>query len=253
MTRAFGVFLSATAALALAACGTQELHRDLTEDQANAIVAALAEKGIASDKQGGDEGTWSIGVADGDFAQAVSVLREQGLPGENFVSLGDVFKKEGFTSSPLEERARLIFGLSQELSQTVSAIDGVVQARVHITMPETDPLTREVPASSASVFVKYRPGFRVENQTGPIKTLVANSVEGLTYDRVSVVMVPAAAPVAQPVKDDLVLTGDLRLIAALLAGALVLTGVWRWWSTRRAAESSGAGERTTALFGRSDG
>ncbi len=231
------IALPLAAALALAACGMQELHRDLTEEQANEIVAALAERGIDADKRGGDEGTWNVGVADGDFAEAVSILRQQGLPGETFVSLGDVFQKEGFTSSPLEERARLIYGLSQELSQTVSAIDGVVQARVHLTLPQPNPLTNEAPESSASVFVKYRPGYQVENQTGAIKTLVANSIEGISYDRVSVVMVPAAAAVAPPVAQSWEMAGWLRNVVAVLAILLLAAGTWRLWQVRRAGNS----------------
>lgn len=233
MQSLFRRVLPLAAALALAACGQQELHRDLGEAQANAIVAALAEEGISSSKEGGEEGSWSVGVAKGDFAGAVRVLRAQGLPGENFVSLGEVFEKEGFTSSPLEERARLIYGLSQELSRTVSAIDGVVQARVHLTLPEADPLTREVPASAASVFVKYRPGFSVESQTGAIKTLVANSIEGISYERVSVVMVPAAA-VAQSADSGAEMGSGLQIALIALALALAIGGVVRLLAARRA-------------------
>ncbi|MBX7482752.1 type III secretion system inner membrane ring lipoprotein SctJ [Qipengyuania qiaonensis] len=253
MTKRLCSLFPLAAALALAACGEQELHRELNEEQANAIVAALAENGIDANKSGGDEGTWTVGVADGDFAESVSILREQGLPGENFVSLGEVFEKEGFTSSPLEERARLIFGLSQELSQTVSAIDGVVQARVHLTLPEPDPLSNEAPPSSASVFVKYRPGFQVENQTGAIKTLVANSIEGISYDRVSVVMVPAAAPVAPPEADGLAPAGWMRVLVAVLAILLALAGGWRMWQVRRSRGKAGHSGSLATRFGRSDG
>lgn len=248
------------AALALAACGTQELHRDLEEGQVNSIVAALSQEGIAAQKrQGEEEGTWTVDVASGDFAEAVSVLRAQGLPDETFQSLGEVFAKEGFTSSPLEERARLIFGLSQELSHTISAIDGVVQARVHLTLPQPDPLTQDAAPSSASVFIKYRPGFSIEKQTGAIKTLVANSIEGLAYERVSVVMLPGAAPVAPPEDTALELAGGLRVLVLVLASALAAAGLWRMWRSRRpvvVAEVDAGDEDSAAarrLLGRSDG
>jgi type III secretion protein J len=172
-------------------------------------------------------------VGQGDFADAVSILRAQGLPEEQFQSLGDIFQKEGFTSSPLEERARLNYGLSQELSQTIASIDGVVRARVHLNLPQPDPLTQDAAPSSASVFVKYRPGFDLERQTGAIKTLVANSIEGLGYDRVSVVMVPGAAK-ATPAESSLVdVTGGMRVLVLVLALLLIVAGAWHWWRGRR--------------------
>lgn len=204
-------------ALLLAACGGQDIHTGLTEREANDMVAALGSAGIAAGKTAGEKETWSVAVDSGDFPRAVEVLRANGLPREEFESLGSVFKKEGFTSSPLAERARLMFGLSQELSRTISEIDGVVQARVHLTMPEADPLSRAAPPSSASVFVKYRPGFDLRNQTGAIKSLVTNGVEGLTYDRVSVVMVPARASPAPPGST----LGDAAGVFATVLGVLV--------------------------------
>lgn len=226
-------------ALLLAACGGQQIHTGLTENEANEIVAALGTAGISATKAAGEKETWSVDVAQGDFARAVEVLRTNGLPREDFETLGTVFKKEGFTSSPLAERARLIFGLSQELSHTISDMDGVVQARVHLTMPEADPISHQAEPSSASVFVKYRPGFNLRNQTAAIKSLVTNGVEGLTYDRVSVVMVPARP---MPVAPAGVLSGWASTVAgvvamvaaalALLAAATVLPG---WVKRQRAA------------------
>lgn len=176
--------------LALAACSSQPLYSQLTEAQANDMVSALLNADISADKKVLDGGKWSVSVPQQDFARAVQVLRSNGLPREDFQSLGDVFKKQGFVSSPLEERARLIFGTSQELSHSIASIDGVIQARVHLTLPEPDPLSKEVKPATASVLVKYMEGFNLPRQREAIKTLVVNGVEGLTPERVSVVMVP---------------------------------------------------------------
>jgi type III secretion protein J len=235
-------------ALLLAACGGQEIHTGLSENEANEMVAVLSTAGVSAAKAAGDKETWSVSVDDGDFARAVEVLRANGLPREEFESLGTVFKKEGFTSSPLAERARLIYGLSQELSRTISGIDGVVQARVHMTMPEADPLSRAAAPASASVFVKYRPGFDLRNQTGAIKSLVTNGVEGLSYDRVSVVMV-AAKPLPVPARS--ALSGIAGTAATVLGAAVLLLGAVlaalsapRWLKRRRAATAIvAAGER----------
>ena len=219
------------AAFSLAGCGRQEVYGKLTESAANEMVAVLSQGGIPATKVHGEKDNWSIAVDQGDFARAVETLRAHGLPHEDYDSLGTVFKKEGFTSTPLEERARLIYGLSQELSRTISDIDGVVQARVHLTMPEADPLSREARPSAASVFVKYRTGFDLRSQTGAIKALVTNAIDGLTYDRVSVVMVPAQALPVLPENQGMVsvstLLRGLVVVVALVVLGLAGRALWR--------------------------
>jgi type III secretion protein J len=214
------VFLLAVA-LFLTGCSKQEVHSGLSEAQANELLAALSDAGISSDKTKADE-KWTISVAQGDFAKAVETLRSAGLPREEFDTLGSVFKKEGFTSTALEERARLNFGLSQELSRTISEIDGVVQARVHLTMPESDPMSRDAKPSAASVFVKYRSGFDLRSQTGAIKALVTNAIEGLTYERVSVTMVPAKSIAPAKVANAGVDLGLILRIVGGLAAVLIM-------------------------------
>jgi len=192
-------FMPLVALLLLAACGRADLYTNLTETQANEMVALLRQAGIEATKAPGAEGSWKVEAPDDDFAGAIQTLHAQGYPREEFESLGSVFRKEGFVSSQLEERARLVHGLSQELSQTISDIDGVVQARVHIAIPEPNPLTQQAAPASAAVMLRYRPGIDLERQTGQIKALVVNSVEGLDVDNVTVAMfaakpLPAIAP-----------------------------------------------------------
>jgi type III secretion protein J len=221
------------AALFLSGCSRQEVYGNLSEAQANELIAALSDAGITAEKVQNEE-KWAVAVDQGDFAKAVETLRSAGLPREEYDSLGTVFKKEGFTSTTLEERARLNYGLSQELSRTISEIDGVVQARVHLTMPEADPLSREAKPAAASVFVKYRSGFDLRSQTGSIKSLVANSVEGLTYERVSVVMVPAKAVAPAPTASAGFAVGTLlRIVAAIVALLALGFGARALWRSRK--------------------
>jgi type III secretory pathway lipoprotein EscJ len=109
------------------------------------------------------------------------------VPKQEFTTLGEVFKRDGLVSSPVQERARMIFALSQQLSRTVSEIDGVLSARVHLVLPENDPL-RQV--SSASVFIRHQASTPMVDLVPQIKMMIANSVAGLSYDKVSVVLVP---------------------------------------------------------------
>jgi len=47
--------------------------------------------------------------------------------------------------------------------------------------------------SSASVFIRHRANMRMDNLVPQIKMLVANGVAGLSYDKVSVILVPVQA------------------------------------------------------------
>lgn len=170
--------------LALAAC-KMGLYSNLNESEANEIVAALAAEGISAGKTRQEGNTWQVEVDESDMGAALGVLRAQGLPHERFVSMGEVFQKQGLVSTPSEERMRYIYATSQELSQTLRTIDGVVSARVHVVIPANDPLSERVRPSSAAVFIKYRPDVDLRLLTPAVKELVAHSIEGLTHDQVS--------------------------------------------------------------------
>jgi len=211
--------------LLLGACSNADLYSQLSERQANELIAALQSAGIMADKRSKDSRAWTVRVGQADFVRAIDTLRSEGLPRDDFESLGRVFRKEGFVSTPLEERARLIYGLSQELSNTLSSIDGVVVARVHLAVPERDPLADRPRSASASVMVKHRPGVDMSQHIGQIKALVVNSVEGLSYDHVTVSLFAAQdftrnaaqPPVAQPMA-----TGVAPAGLALGAGGVAL-------------------------------
>jgi len=170
-----------------------ELYTDLDQRQANEIVTTLLQHGIAADRTFGKGGRVSVAVDSSRFADAVTILNDNGLPRREFATLCEVFKPSGLVPSPMQERAQMICALSQELSKTVSDIDGVLSARVHLVLPENDPLRQQLVPSSASVFVRHRASMEMDSLVPQIKMLVANGVAGLSYDKVSVILVPVQA------------------------------------------------------------
>jgi len=225
-------------ALLLCACAKQELYSSLSERQANEMIAVLKTAGIDADKDV-KEGQYSISTASGDFPNAIRTLSSQGYPRETYDSMGKVFKREGFVSSPLEERARLLFAMSQEISNTLTNIDGVVTARVHLNIPEKNPLADKPQPASAAVFIKYRPDRNLAGQVTQIKALVVNSVEGLSYDNVTVALFPAETIADAPKPQAAATARDagqsIPLMAGALGGALALGGGGFLWLRRRSA------------------
>jgi len=191
---ALRILLLCLVPLMLGACGGQvELLSQVSESQANDVLGALIKRGVAAEKVAGKEGRVSVKVPHDSVSRAIEIMHAQGLPREARANMGDVFKKEGLISSPTEERARLVFALSQELSGTIAKIDGVIDAQVHIVLPERGGFGEQGNPSSAAVFIKHQDTVSMEAVVPQIRRLVANSIPGLSFDKVSVVLVPSAA------------------------------------------------------------
>jgi type III secretion protein J len=190
--------LSAIVAAFLLLSGCQvELYTEVQEQEANEMLALLMQNGLGAAKIRSKDGTQTLMVEERQFASAVELLQMRGYPRAKFSTINDVFQPNGLIASPVQEQARFLWALGQELSRTVSQIDGVLTARVQVVLPDNDLLKRETTPSSASVFVRYDDASQVANLVPQIKMLVANSVQGLSYDKVSVVLV-AVPHVDQP-------------------------------------------------------
>lgn len=177
----------ALGAVLLAGCDKQAtLFSGLEERQANSVMAALLGTGIVCEKTPGEEGTWNVLISQGDFAAAVGVCEQQGIPRRPFLGVGEVFKKTGMVSSPSEERIRFMDAVAQDLSRTISMIDGVADARVHVVLPENDPFARSTLPSSAAVAIRARWDADLTDVVPQIKALVKNAIEGLAHEKITV-------------------------------------------------------------------
>lgn len=159
----------------------------LSQDDANRIVFEMSFYNINAQKVEQKDG-YDILVPESKSIQALKVLQDDNEPRNKFDSLGGIFKKDGFISSPLEEQARYTYALNQEIEHTISLIDGVTNVRVLVSLPlPTNSLWRaEVQKPAASVLIKFKQGYRIDLLSSRIKLLVSNSVPGLTPDMVEV-------------------------------------------------------------------
>jgi type III secretion protein J len=224
-----------SALLVLAACSQRvELQNGLSDAEANDVVSALQEDGIAAHKQLKKDGT-TVVIPEAHLSRANAVLTARGLPKRKQVRLGEVFKKEGLISSPLEERARYLYALSQELEYTLAQFDGVIVARVHVVLPEKAAPGEPLTPSSAAVFIKHKADFDPDVVEGRMRQLVARSIPGLGSshaDKVSVVFAQGnPAPARRVESEDDGSTLVVQIVGGLLVAAAV--GGLGWWQRAR--------------------
>lgn len=181
----------------LAGCKV-EMYSGLSEDQANEMLSTLLRRGIEAEKMAAGKNGFTLSVNDDDLVRALQVLRENSLPRESFKNLGEVFSGEGMISSGSEVQARMSYALSQELADTLSRIDGVLTARVHVVLGVNDKVNNITIVPSAAVFLRHAPDSPVVNLVPEIRELVAGAVASLKYDNVSVMLVPVRESVTVP-------------------------------------------------------
>jgi type III secretion protein J len=198
------------------------LYSGLNEQEANEIVAALAAEGLDASKERQEGNSWQVQVDEGRLGRALDVLRTQGLPHDRYASMGDVFQKQGLVSTPAEERMRYIYAVSQELSQTLRNVDGVVTARVHVVIPANDPLSDKIRPSSAAVFIKHRPDVDLRLLAPAVKEMVAHSIEGLSHEQVSLSLFEARRTVDTASGS---VPGERQVLGLPMQTAVVLLGL----------------------------
>ena len=180
-------------AAGLLGCGATEIASGLTEGEAQEAVVTLQQFGVSAEKVRvgeGEEATFSVTVPAAEVASANQILKKYELPREKPKGLGEIFTQGGLIPTATEEKAMMLLAIQGEIARTLETVDGIAAARVHIVMPEKDPLAEGggTPAS-ASVFIKYR-GEQLPLTPEEIKQIVAHSVDGLDPNRVAVVLKP---------------------------------------------------------------
>lgn len=209
--------------LFLTACKT-EIYSAMPEREANEMMGVLLDGGVQAAKISGKEG-FSLSVDASEVQRALEILSANGLPRSKRETIGQVFAKSGIVSSPFEDRVRYVYALSEEVAQTLQEIDGVLVARVHIVMPEAPALGEVAKPSSSAVFIRTREGYDLEYLTPQIRRLVANSIEGLTFDAVTVVLVESRPAVAKAVRDEAGMRSVLPGVQVHM-GSVLLFWVW---------------------------
>jgi type III secretion protein J len=189
------------------------IQHGLDETAANEILTSLERAGIPASKNRDDEGVFAVVVAKSDGLRAMELMRSLGLPRGPRVGFGEIYKQPSLVPTPTEERARYVEALAGEIARTLETVEGVVSARVHLVLPEPDPLAVDGKpriAAQAAVLLKARANRPAPIGERDVQKLVAGSVPGLEPSAVAVVVTPASEiPAAQGAT--LVALGPLRM------------------------------------------
>ncbi len=100
----------------------------------------------------------------------------------------ELFDKQSFGTTTYEQRIKYQRAIQGELMRSISTIESVSRAKVMLAIPEKKVFAEEAVAPTASVVVELHPGKTLsEDQVRGITYLVANSVENMKAENVSVV------------------------------------------------------------------
>jgi type III secretion protein J len=184
-----------TILVALPACSVP-LAGDLDDAEANRVFVALDRANVEATKEPDPavEGMWRISVSGDDVSHALAILREENLPRRTPLGVMDAVGKSSLVPSEAVEQAQLVAGIGGDLERSLGGIEGVLDARVHLSIPRM-PLSPDAipPHGTAGVLLEHR-GPTPPITTDAVQRLVAGGVAGLLPSDVSVVMIPRPAP-----------------------------------------------------------
>lgn len=120
----------------LSSCKEILLH-GLSEVEASRLISHLSGNGIQSEKSKQTDGKWSLSVEKADSLKALKYLQSMKLLGTSEKNLPE---KSSVISSKEDQRFNYERALSREIETTLANIEGVLIARVHLNLPQVDPV-----------------------------------------------------------------------------------------------------------------
>ncbi|MEZ4409084.1 MAG: hypothetical protein R3A52_21830 [Polyangiales bacterium] len=229
-------------ALALAGCGGERVVERVDASEASRCVAALQRAGVAAEREA-VEGGYAVVVPAGSVARAAAVMRAEVLPRAAQPGFDALVGPRGVFETTEAARLRAEQARAGEVAETLSRMTGVLDARVHLALPEPDAL-RETPARPrASVLLVVRAGGERPDEAR-VRAVVAGAVQDLATDdvRVAIEVAPVAPPAARPVRvlgvgvqEDSVATARAVFGAPWALLIMATVGVIAWWRRRGAS------------------
>jgi len=160
------------------------LYNNLSYSDASNITEKLKESKIQY--QLSEDGT-TIKVKKADLANARLTLAAQGIPNNSIVGF-ELFDKQFFGLTDFTQKVNYQRALEGELSRTISELEEVESARVHLVLADDNLFSEQNQNATASVVLKLKNGKTIKDDSVlAIKNLVANAVKNLNPENISII------------------------------------------------------------------
>ncbi len=159
---------------------------DLSAPDSAALATRLEEEQIAySISSDGSQ----VLVSQDDIPRARLIAAREGVPNGGGIGYELFDQQTGFGTTNSQEKINRKRALEGELGRTISSIDQVKSARVHLVLPERELFSRDTAPASASVLVALKrgsSGVLGREQIASIQALVASAVPDMKPSDVSI-------------------------------------------------------------------
>lgn len=156
---------------------------DLSPEDVQQVTSYFRQNGVTdylADSKG-------IKVPTQDVSRLRMKLAQEGLPAHGVVGW-EKFDAQDFTRTDFEQRINKQRAIQGELSRTITMIEGVTHAKVHVVSPKKSLFLEDHLDTTAAVYLKTKPGIELDKkQIRGIVTLVSRSVEGLKSANVTII------------------------------------------------------------------
>lgn len=160
------------------------LFSQLSPGQSNAIAVQLDVQGVPYKISGNGS---ELLVPEKQVGQLRMSLAEQGLPSNGSVGYELFDKTDALGTTSFVQNVNNRRALEGELARTISSIDVVTAARVHLVMPERRIFNRKQREATASIIVKTKGARLSPTQISSIQHLVAAAVPDLSPSNISII------------------------------------------------------------------
>ncbi len=159
------------------------LFSGLSSEECAEVAKTLESSGIPASMSADGTG---IMVPESRMQEARMVVAQEGMPNQSGKGL-KVFQKPKLGMTPFAEKVTFVDALQTELAATITTLEGVSKARVHLSLPERKVFTKQEEKATASVLVVTQQGEGLGNkEVAGITNLVGSAVNSLSSQDVTV-------------------------------------------------------------------
>jgi flagellar M-ring protein FliF len=161
------------------------LYSKIDPKEAGEIITKLEGQGVSYELRG--DGS-QILVPSNQAPRLRMLFAQEGLPSGEGVGYEIFDKGDSLSTSAFTQDINYIRALEGELVKSITSLNSIAAARVHLVIPKREPFQREQKVPTASVVIKTKGSGSLSSQNiQAIQQLVAAGVPGLDPSRVAII------------------------------------------------------------------